>query len=178
MFCLSLAGWKHRPTCSSKSAVKLPTSLAAAGRRLKDCLSLTDERLHIFSSSPFFFYPVLHYSLFFSGSCSVRRDETRQQLPDSYLLWPLRPLITPLQLFLNPSCSNFSNLSDSLDTRCLNCCCHPPVSSPVFYFFFICHSSLSSSSYIFFLLVVLLHNVLLLLQAVKSHYFNLLLDWL
>lgn len=176
MFCFSLAGWKHSPTCSSKSAVKLPTSLAAAGRRLKDCLSLTDERLHIFSSSLFFLSHSALFPLFLRLLLrQTRRDEAAALC--SCLLWPLRPLITPLQLFLNLSWSNFSNLSDSLDTRCPNCCCHPPVSLPIS-FFFVCHSSLSSSYNIFFLLFVLLHNVLLLLQAVESHYYYLLLDWL
>lgn len=176
MFCFSLAGWKHSPTCSSKSAVKLPTSLAAAGRRLKDCLH---ERLHIFSSSLFFFF-FLSRSVLFPLFLRLLLRQTRRDEAGalcSYLLWPLRPLITPLQLFLNPSRSNFSNLSDSFDTPCPNCCCHPPVSLPVFYFF-LCHSCPSSTYNIFFLLFVLLHNVLLPLQAVNSHYFNLLWDWL
>lgn len=76
MFCFSLAGWKHSPTCSSKSAVKLPTSLAAAGRRLKDCLSLTDERLHIFSSSLFFSIPLCIIPSF--SQAPAPSDETRR----------------------------------------------------------------------------------------------------
>lgn len=114
----SLAGWKHSPTCSSKSAVKLPTSLAAAGRRLKDCLSLTDERLHIFSSSLFFFF-FLSRSALFPLFLRLLLRQTRRDEPGalcSRLLWPLRPLITPLRLFLSPSWSNFSNLFDSSDT--------------------------------------------------------------